>query len=124
IISGQDTTQTLVALHIGGNTIGSAPLVASNNNIVVSNCSFQKAILGIFNDGVSAAIPATGNVIARNDLSATGANRLRRAGIFLFNHNGVLVELNKIGGIVADESADAIGIIVGIQNVTTTSTTS
>jgi hypothetical protein len=122
-VSGQDPTQTLVGIDVGGNTVGASPTVA-NTNIVIDNCTVQKAILGIFNNGVSAAVPGTGMVISRNDLSATGANRLRRAGIFFFSQNGIQVTENKIGGIVADEAADAIGIIVGIQNVTTTATTS
>lgn len=123
-VSGQDPTQTLIGIHVGGNAVGSAPTVASNNNVVVDNCAFQKSFIGIFNDGVSPAVAATGNVISHNDLSATGANRMRRAGIFVFYHNGIQITENKIGGIVADEAADAIGIIAGIQNVTTTSTTS
>ncbi|PYT00990.1 MAG: hypothetical protein DMF63_04820 [Acidobacteria bacterium] len=123
-INGQDPTQTLIGIHIGGNAPGSAPTVASNNNVIVDNCAFQRSFIGIFNDGVSPAIPATGNVISHNDISATGVNRMRRAGMFLFNHNGIFVTENKIGGIVSDEAADAIGIIAGIQNVTTTSVTS
>lgn len=124
IISGQDPTQTLIGIHIGGNTIGAAPTVASNNNVIVDNCAFKRSFIGIFNDGVSAAVPATGNVISHNDLTATGADRMRRAGIFFFNQNGIQVTENSIAGIVADESADAIGIIAGLQNVTTTTATS
>jgi hypothetical protein len=123
-VSGQDPTQTLVGIHVGGNTVGASPTVASNLNVVIDNCTVTKAILGIFDNGVSAAVPATGHRIGHNDLSATGTNRLRRAGIFFFFQNGIEVFDNKIGGIVADEAADAIGIIAGIQNVTTTSTTS
>ncbi|HEY0461476.1 MAG TPA: Calx-beta domain-containing protein [Pyrinomonadaceae bacterium] len=124
IVSGQDPTQTLIGIHVGGNAIGAAPTTASNNNVVVDNCAFQKSFIAVFNDGVSAAIAATGNAVTHNDISATGANRMRRAGIFLFNHNGIQVTENKIGGIVADEAADAIGIIAGVQNVNTTVTTS
>jgi hypothetical protein len=124
IVSGQDPTQTLVALHIGGNTVGTSPLGTANTNIVVDNCSFLKAILGIFNNGVSAAVPGTGMQITHNDLSATGTSRLRRAGIFFFAQNGIQVTDNKIGGIADDESADAIGIIAGLQNVTTTTVAS
>ncbi len=121
-VSGQDPIQTLVALHIGGNSVGTSPTV-SNNNSRVENCSLQKAILGIFTNGVSPATPATGTVITQNDLSATGANRLRRAGIFFFNQSGIQITENTIGGIDTNESADAIGIIAGIQNVTNTTTT-
>src|SRR5207253_11308915 len=74
-------------------------------------------------NGVSSASPTTGAVITRNDLSATGANRLRRVGIFFFSQNGIQVTENKIGGISTDESADGIGIVAGIQNITTTNVT-
>src|SRR5207244_3310836 len=74
----------------------------------------------LFYDGFNSASPTTGAVITRNDLSATGANRLRRVGIFFFNQNGIQVTENKIGGISTDESQDAIGIVAGIQNITTT----
>lgn len=121
-VSGQDPTQTLIGIHIGGNANGASPTGASNNNAIVDNCSFQKSFIGIFNNGVSAALAATGSVLSHNDLSATGANRMRRAGIFFFNQNGIQVTENKIGGIVADEAADAIGIIAGVQNVNTTAT--
>ena len=117
-VSGQDPTLTLIGIHIGGNANGTSPTV-SNNNSRIENCSVQKAILGIFNNGATAT-PATGTVITMNDLSATGANRLRRSAIFFFNQNGIQVTENSIGGIDTTESADAIGIIAGIQNVTTT----
>jgi hypothetical protein len=123
-ILGQDPTQTLIGIHIGGNAVGTAPTTANNNNARVENCSFKKAFVGIFDDGISAANAGTGHVLTQNDLSATGANRLRRVGIFMFNLNGVQVTENSIGGISTDESADGIGIVAGIQNVTTTSTTS
>ena len=124
IISGQDPTQTLIGIHVGGNTIGAAPTTSSNNNVIIDNCAFKRSFIGIFNDGASAAAAATGNVITHNDITATGADRMRRAGIFFFNQNGILVQENAIGGIVGDESQDAIGIIAGIQNVSTTATTS
>jgi trimeric autotransporter adhesin len=121
-VTGQDPTQTLIGIGFGGNTPGSSPTV-NNNNGRVENCSVQKAFVGVFYNGVSSASPTTGAVITRNDLSATGTNRLRRVGIFFFNQNGILVTENSIGGISTDESADGIGIVAGIQNITTTNVT-
>lgn len=120
-IVGQDPTQTLIGIHLGGNAPGSSG--ADNDNNVVENCSFKRSFIGIYNTGTSAANPNTGNVVTMNDMTATGADRLRRAGIFFFNQSGIAVTLNAIGGITADEGADAIGIIAGIQNVTSTVTT-
>jgi len=121
-ILGQDPTQTLIGIHMGGAAPGSAGLDNDNNRI--ENCSFKRSFIGIYNVGASVANPNTGNVIEMNDMSATGADRMRRAGIFFFNQDGIQVNRNSIGGIVADEAADAIGIIAGIQNVTATATTS
>jgi len=123
-VLGQDPTQTLIGIHVGGNAIGASPVGSSNTNIVIDNCTFKRSFIAAFNNGASAAVPATGSVISHNDLSFTGADRLRRAGFFFFFQNGIQVTENKIGGIVADEAADAIGIIAGIQDVTTTSVTS
>jgi len=121
-VLGQDPTQTLIGIHMGGAAPGSAGTDNDGNRI--ENCSFKRSFIGIYNTGASAANPNTGNVITMNDLSATGADRMRRAGIFFFNQDGIQVTMNSIGGITADESADAIGIIAGIQNVTTTAVTS
>jgi hypothetical protein len=123
-IVGQDPTQTLIGLHIGGNAVGTSPTTANNNNARVENCSFRKTFVGIFDNGISAANAATGHVLTQNDMTGTGANRLRRVGIFMFFQNGVQITANDIGGISTDEAADGIGIVAGIQNVTTTSTTS
>lgn len=122
-ISGQDPTQTLIGIHIGGNAPGSAPVTANNNNAVVENCSFVKSFVGVFNDGISGANAATGNVITMNDISGTGTSRVRRVGIFMFNHNGVQVTENNVSIPNSDESADGIAIAAGIQNVTTTAVT-
>ena len=83
----------------------------------------QKAVVGIYHVGASAANPNTGSILTMNDLAATGANRVRRVGIFVFNDNGGQVTLNTIGGIDTNEALDAIGIVLGIQNVTTTAVT-
>jgi hypothetical protein len=121
-VLGQDPTQTLIGIDIGGNTPGTSP-TANNNNGRVENCSVQKAFVGVFYNGVTGN-SGTGAVITRNDLSGTGANRLRRVGIFFFSQNGIQVTENKIGGISTDENvADAVGIVAGIQNVTTTNVT-
>lgn len=118
-IVGQDPTQTLIGISIAGAAPGASPTIA-NNNGRIENCSIRRAFIGTFYNGPTAA-PGTGAVITLNDLTGTGADRLRRGGIFFFNQNGIQVTLNDIGGIDSNEAADSIGIIAGIQNVTTTS---
>lgn len=121
-VRGQDPTQTLVGIHLGGNTVGAAG--TDNDGNRVENCSIQKTFLGIYNTGASVANPNTGTVITMNDMTGTGANRIRRVGIFVFNENGIQIIENDIGGIDTNESIDAIGIVAGIQNITATATTS
>ncbi len=121
-VRGQDPTQTLVGIHLGGNTVGSAG--TDNDGNRVQNCSIQKAFIGIYNVGASVANPNTGTVLTQNDLTGTGANRLRRVGIMFFNENGIQATENSIGGISTDEAADGIGIAAGIQNVNSTAVTS
>jgi hypothetical protein len=117
-ISGQDPTQTLIGLQIGGAGIGTAG--GPNHNARVENCSFQKSIIGLYDAGANSALQNTGHVVTMNDLSSTGANRLRRSGMLFFNANGLQVTMNSIGGIVGDESADTYGIGAGIQAYDTT----
>jgi hypothetical protein len=120
-IAGFSPTQTLIGIALGGAAPGAAG--TDNDNNRVQNCSFQRSFIGIYNVGASAVNPNTGTVITQNDLSSTGANRLRRAGILVFNENGIQITENSIGGITSDEGLDAYGIGVGIQDVTTTAVT-
>ncbi len=115
---GQDPTTTLIGISIGGATAGSAG--TDNDNARVENCSVQRAILGIYSTGASAANPNTGNFITKNDISATGVNRVRRGGILSFNQDGIEVSLNQIGGMDSTESIDTYGIGLGIQDVNAT----
>ena len=89
--------------------------IRDSNNARIENCSFQKSIIGIYDAGASAAAQNSGNVVTMNDLSATGANKLRRAGMLFFNQDSLQVSMNSVGGIANDESGDSYGIGVGIQ---------
>lgn len=121
-VVGQDPTQTLAGIHIGGAAPGTAATVSNNNNRV-ENCSVQKVFVGIYHVGVSPALPNVGTVITKNALNGTLANRIRRVGIFVFNDNGLIVNMNDIGGIDTNEAADALGMALGVQNITTTTVT-
>lgn len=120
-VLGQDPLTTLIGISLGGNTLGTVG--TDNDNNRVENCSVQKSIFGIYSAGLSLANQNSGTTINQNDLSATGANRIRRTGVFVVNENGVNISYNNIGGIDTSEAADAIGIALGIQNVVNTATT-
>ena len=119
-ITGQDSSQTQLGLHIGGPNVGDDG--GPNNNIRVENCSFQKSLIGIYDGGASTASPSVGHVITMNDLSATSVLRLRRAGMLIFNQDGIQISRNAVGGIVNDEGADTYGIGVGLQQINATYT--
>ena len=116
-IVGQSPTTTGVGISLGG-TVGFNGIDNDNNR--VENCSVQKAIVGIYSGGQSTANPNVGTVIIRNDLSGTSGNRIRRVGILLNYEDGAVISENNIGGIDTDEGADAIGIGIGIQGISTT----
>lgn len=120
-IIGQDPTTTLVAIALGGNTPGTAGTDNDNNSVV--NCAIKRAIYGIYSAGINLANQNNGTFIAQNDLSATGGDRIRRVGIFVVNDNGAVITQNSIST-NTNESADAIGIALGIQSIDSTTTTS
>lgn len=122
VLIGQDPTTTLAILALGGNTPGTAG--TDNDGNRVENCALRRGIYGIYSAGQNAANPNTGTVITRNDLAATGADRIRRVGIVVFNEDGVQITENSVGGLDTNESADGVGIGVGTQGIDTTTTTS
>lgn len=121
IVRGQDPTTTLAAIAVGGNTPGTVG--ADNDNLRIENCAIRRAIYGIYVAGFNAANPNLGNVITRNDLAATAAERIRRVGIVVFNASGITITENAVGGIDTNESADGVGIGVGAQGIDNTLTT-
>lgn len=123
-ILGQDPLTTLLGISLGGALPGTSATGPNNNNRV-ENCSVRRAIFGIYSVGINVATtPNTGTVITQNDLSATGADRVSRVGILVFNENGIQITENSVGGLSITTSNDAIGIGVGTQSIDATSTTS
>jgi trimeric autotransporter adhesin len=122
-VLGQDPTTTLLGISLGGNTPGTVG--ADNDSNRVENCSVKRTIFGIYAAGASAANVNINTVITQNSLDSTSAtDRVRRVGILMFNDSIPVVTYNSITGINTNESADAIGIAMGTQDVTTTFTTS
>ncbi len=120
-VLGQDPTTTLIGIALGGATPGTA---GTNNHFNrIENCSVRRARFGIYSAGSNATLNLSA-VITMNDLSATGAERIRRVGILVFADNGLQVTQNSVGGIDTNENADAIGIGLGIQEVNTSVATS
>ncbi|HKP51475.1 MAG TPA: S-layer homology domain-containing protein [Chloroflexia bacterium] len=120
-IWGGSATATIIGLAFGGNTFGTAG--ADNDNNRVENCDLRSSIYGIYSVGVSALNKNTGVVITRNVMTATGASRIGRVGIFVGFDDGIQITENNISGISSAESADAIGIGAGTQALGTTLST-
>lgn len=120
-ILGQSSTTTLLGISMGGAIPGSSGLDGDNNRI--ENCSVKRMTFGIYAAGASATNQNTGTVITQNDLSGISTDRIRRVGMFLVNDNGALISYNSIGGMDTNESADAIGIGIGTQQVDATTVT-
>lgn len=119
IVLGQDPTTTLLAIGLGGNTLGTTG--TDNDGNRVENCAVRRALFGIYSAGAGAANPNTGTVITRNEVSsAIATDRIRRVGILVFNDDGAIITENAVVGISTNESADAIGIGVGTQALDTT----
>ncbi len=114
-LSGQDPTTSLAVVSLGGNTPGTAGTDNDNNRI--ENCAFKRATFGVFSLGQNEGNPDTGTVWTMNDLSAGGADRIRRVGMRVLNDNGAMISLNSVGGIDSNESEDAVGISLGVQSL-------
>ncbi|MBS1797986.1 MAG: carboxypeptidase regulatory-like domain-containing protein [Acidobacteria bacterium] len=122
-VRGNDPSQTFVGIHVGGATVGSAAAFPDNNTRI-ENCSVQKSRTGIMALGVSPSNMNTGTVITRNDLSATGASRVRDTGILVNNDDGGQISQNSLGGIDSTGvSTDTIGIAAGASALSATTTT-
>ena len=122
VIGSGSTGGTLVGIEITGNTVGTVG--ADNDNNRITNCSVKKALYGIAALGASAANPNSQNYFNRNDLSATGADSIGRIGFYVLNIDGLEVQENSVGGISNALSSDSIGLGIGTQAVTTSSSTS
>lgn len=125
-VDGNAPTTTIVAISLGGNTVGTPG--TDNDNNTVQNCRVRRAQFGIYSAGVSIANPNTGTVIQENQLDATGVDSIGRVGIILFNDNGAQIVENSVGGISSSASADSVGIGLGVgaadAQFSTTATTS
>jgi hypothetical protein len=118
-VLGADATTTLLSVGVGGAGIGTSG--ANNNDTRIQNLSLRRSIFGIFASGEATSL-TTGTVIEGNDLTGTAAERIRRVGILVFNDDGTQITGNRIAGIDSNESADSIGIGIGIQDANNATT--
>ncbi len=100
-------------IAMGGHNPGSSGI--SNNNNAIINCEFRNVRTGIFSGGKSPEMPNTGTIISKNDLTATGDERVRLVGIQLEYESNAVITENLIGGLkgVSGDIQDEVGILLG-----------
>ena len=92
IINGTNTSSALVFFDGAATPIG-----GYFNNVTIQNNSIKKAYIGIYLFGAIAAGNGTNTLVTGNDLSSTGAESIRLAGIYLQSVDGGTVSNNTIG---------------------------
>lgn len=92
LINGANTSSAVIVSD--GVTSGTAGYF---NNIVLQNNTVQKAYIGVYCNAVVASGNGSGLVLTQNDLSASGANSVRLAGLYVQGVDGAIVSNNIIG---------------------------
>ena len=90
------------------------------NNITISNNDVQRAFIGIFN--IAAFSPGNGNglTITNNTMTTSGANAIRRVGIYLQGVDGATVSGNTIANIDAASAENDYGVWLATNTANTT----
>ncbi|BAP33174.1 polymorphic membrane protein [Chryseobacterium sp. StRB126] len=83
-----------------------------NDGNKVENCSVKKVSTGIISRGENVDNQNIGTTIKQNDLSATGTDKILRAGIVLYNDMNPIVSYNKVY-VESPLSTDVAGLGIG-----------
>lgn len=86
-----------------------------NDGNKVENCSVKKVSTGIISRGENVDNQNIGTTIKQNDLSATGTDKILRAGIVLYNDMDPIVSYNKVY-VESLLSTDVVGLGIGRAN--------
>ncbi|HPI54380.1 MAG TPA: right-handed parallel beta-helix repeat-containing protein, partial [Chitinophagaceae bacterium] len=115
------TTNTAVVI-----SDGSVPATAGYfNNITIDNNDIQKAFIGCYSIAALVAGNGGNTAFTNNTLTATGANAIRRVGLYLQGLDGATVSGNSIGNFDASaaESDYGIWLATGTYNTTISNNT-
>ncbi len=103
----------------------SFPSEVNNQNGKVQNCSFKKSAIGIYSAGSTTTNPSTGLVITQNDISATGAERVSSAAVFIANETNPQVTFNKVFvNNTTGSNSETVGLGIGVGTANASSVTS
>lgn len=115
-IEGSGNTFTLFGIGSGGTTIAYTSKGTNNNSNRIENNSISATQTGIFTMGASATNKNIGTVINQNHMDAAAPDNLRNNGIFTGFEDGILISGNSIANITNSASNDIIGINLGFNN--------
>jgi len=79
-------------------------------NIKIENNLIQRSLYGIYANAKIVAGNGNGLLIKNNELNSSGANALRKVGVFLKGVDGANIEANQIGNFYNSDDATDIGI--------------
>ncbi|UPT71325.1 MAG: T9SS type A sorting domain-containing protein [Flavobacterium sp. JAD_PAG50586_2] len=103
----------------------SIPSLVNNQNSRVVNCSVKKASIGIYSSGSTTSNPNTNLVVTGNDISTTGADRVSRSAIIIFNETNPQVTFNKVNiQNTTSDLSETVGLAIGASQAYATSVTS
>ncbi|MGV3697849.1 T9SS type A sorting domain-containing protein [Flavobacterium sp.] len=103
----------------------SVPSLVNNQNSRVVNCSVKKASIGIYSSGSTTSNPNTNLVVTGNDISTTGAERVSRSAIMIFNETNPQVTFNKVNiQNTTSDLSETVGLAIGASQAYATSVTS
>ncbi|MBS0659860.1 MAG: cadherin-like beta sandwich domain-containing protein [Verrucomicrobia bacterium] len=80
------------------------------NNITIQNNDIQRAFIGVFNIAAPIAGNGSGLTLANNLLNTSGANAIRRVGLYVQGVDGATVSGNTIGNLDAAGAENDYGI--------------
>lgn len=92
IVNGSSTSSALVFIDAAATPVGSY-----FSNVTIQNNAIKKAYIGLYMFAATAAGNGNNTLITGNDLSASGTDAIRLAGIYVQGATGATVSNNTIG---------------------------
>lgn len=115
LINGANTSTAVVVSD--GATIGAEGYFT---NITIQNNDIQRSFIGVFNIAFPTAGNGSGLVLSNNSLNATGANAIRRVGLYLQGVDGGTVTGNTIANLDTTTAENDYGMWLATNVANTT----
>ncbi|HLO54419.1 MAG TPA: hypothetical protein VK169_09030 [Saprospiraceae bacterium] len=122
-IVGSSPVSTLIGIGSGGAVINSTSLGNSNNNNSYVNNNISKVQFALYSQGASSGNKNSGTIINQNTVNTASPNNVSKCGVYVGFENNLTISGNVISNVSGASSTYAWGIGLGLNNLTTTSTT-